>query len=190
MSNAQLLLDSQTKKIIKDVKNEVYGFYNHTLLDLDAICEHYDIKLLEGEFEDSNQSGALIYDGDTWSIIVNQNHSMVRKRFTIAHELGHFFAVINDSTQAKIYLEEHEGVIRDYSIMNRNEEVEEDSYQIERQANMIAAAILMPDEMVKKFIRERLSPYDMAKEFGVSDIAMNFKLKSMGYESLESVYPN
>ena len=186
MSNAQALLDLQTKRVIQETVMELSGFYKHTLLDLDAICRHYGIDLLEGEFEDENQSGALIKDNGKWSIIVNKHHPLNRKRFTIAHELGHYFAVVKGSTQAEIFLEENGDVIRDYSLMKRTEEVEEGSYQVERQANMVAAAILMPDDMVTNFYNKGLSLSELASEFGVSEIAMDYKLKSMGIDSLES----
>lgn len=188
MSNAQSLLDLETKRIIEDSRRGVSGFYKHTVLDLDGICKHHDIELLEGEFEDDNQSGALIRDGKKWQIIVNKNHSLNRKRFTIAHELGHYFAVVKGSAQAEVYFEKHNEVIKDYALMKRTNEVEEDSYQIERQANMIAAAILMPEEMVQKFYHEGLSLTSMAEKFGVSETAMSYKLESMGIDTLESTY--
>lgn len=186
MSNAQALLDMQTQRVIGEAKDEVNGFYKHTLLDLDAVCADHDIKLLEGEFEDENQSGALIRENGEWSIIVNRHHPLNRKRFTIAHELGHFFAVTKGSTQAEIYLEENGDVIKDFALMKRTEEVEEGSYQVERQANMIAASILMPDEMVLNLYNDGLSVAALAGEFGVSEIAMDYKLKRMGIDSLES----
>src|SRR6266508_6143231 len=39
---------------------------------------------------DRNVSGLLFRQGDTQAIGVNAAHPMVRQRFTIAHELGHF----------------------------------------------------------------------------------------------------
>jgi Zn-dependent peptidase ImmA (M78 family) len=51
---------------------------------------------------------------------------------------------------------------------------------------MIAAAVLMPDEMVQALYEKKLSVSELAEEFGVSEIAMENKLKSMGFETLES----
>jgi len=190
MSNAQKLLDRETKRIVASVKDEVSGFYKHTLLDLDAICESNGIELLEGRFEEENLSGALIKDGEKWSIVVNESHPRNRKRFTIAHELGHFFAVKHGSVQAEIFLEEQNNVIREYALMKRAEEIEDGKYQVERQANMIAAEILMPDQMVQKLYDKKYSVAELAEEFGVSEIAMTNKLKSMGIDTLESTPTN
>lgn len=190
MSIVQKLLDRETERIIATVKDEVSGYYKHTLLDLDAICQTYGIHLLEGPFEDENQSGALVKDDDGWSIIVNETHSRNRKRFTIAHELGHFFAVQHNSVQAEDYLEEQGNIIRDYTLMKRTEDAEDGKYQVERQANMIAAEILMPDQLVQKLYEQRLTISEMAEQFGVSEIAMSYKLTSMGYDSLEDASDN
>lgn len=189
MSNAQRLLDHETKRIIREVEEEVSGFYKHTLLDLDAVCAQNDIELLEGRFEDDNQSGALINKGGQWSIIVNEDDPLNRKRFTIAHELGHYFAVQKGSVQAEIYMEDQGNIIRDYALMKRKEEVEEGTYQIERQANMIAASILMPDKLVQQLYEKnpRPSKSELAEQFGVSETAMAYKLTSMGIDPLESV---
>ncbi len=190
MSNAQRLLDRETTRIVKNVKEEVSGYYKHASLDLDAICQAYNIRLLEGTFEDENQSGALVKNEDGWSIIVNEAHSRNRKRFTIAHELGHFFAVQYESIQAETYLEEQGGIIRDYALMKRMEEVEDGKYQVERQANMIAAEILMPDQLVQQLYEKGMSVVEMAEQFGVSEIAMAYKLKGMGYDNLEDASEN
>lgn len=186
MSNAQKLLDRETQRIIGEVKQEVTGYYKHTLLDLDAVCSANSIELLEGRFEDENQSGAIYKENEQWFIVVNEDHPINRKRFTIAHELGHFFAVDKDSIQAVVHFENQNEVIKDYSLMKRTEEIEDGAYQIERQANMIAAAILMPDDMVRTLYDKKLSLSELAEQFGVSEAAMDNKLKSMGIETLES----
>lgn len=187
MSNAQKLLDRETRRIIEEVKEAVSGYYTHTILDLDAVCDVNNIQILEGKFEDDNQSGALINENGKWQIVVNEDHPISRKRFTIAHELGHYFAVQGESIQAEIYLEEQNNVIRDYALMKRTDEVDEGTYPVERQANMIAAAILMPDHLVQKLYDQipRPSVSELASEFGVSEIAMENKLQSMGIDSLE-----
>lgn len=189
MSTAQRLLDRETKRIIQEVENEVSGFYKHNLLDLDTVCAQYGIELLEGRFEDDNQSGAIQKKNGDWIIIVNEDDPLNRKRFTIAHELGHYFAVLKGSVQAEIYMEEQGNIIKDYALMKRTEEVEEGTYQIERQANMIAAAILMPDKLVQQLYEKDPKPSksELAEQFGVSETAMAYKLSSMGIDPLESV---
>lgn len=183
MGRYQSFIDKQTEDIIKKIQKDLSGYYDKNFLDLDAVCTELGIELLEGTFED-NLSGALILKENKQSIIVNRNHHINRRRYTIGHELGHFFANKYNSFVAKDYLERHDGVIKDYSLFNRKEDHAEDDYQAERQANIIAAHILMPEDNVKRCIENGLELIDMAEEFGVSEQAMSYRLKSMGFESL------
>ena len=60
--------------------------------DVIKIANANDIKVYEGEL-DKKISGALRYN-DTqkrFEILVNKNDLKVRQRFTIAHEIGHYF---------------------------------------------------------------------------------------------------
>lgn len=187
MSLAQKLLDKDTEKIITKVSTYTSGFYKHFSLDLDHLCEQLGVKLLESKFDDPNVSGAITRDGDTWTIVVNELHPTSRRRFTVAHELGHYFAVINNSLPAVEYLEDNDNVIKDYFILNRESEVIDDVYQIERQANMIGAALLMPEDKVKSLFQKGTSPVDMTREFGVSEAALSYRLKSLGLITPETL---
>lgn len=180
MSAPQKLLDKETEKITAVALNETSGFYKHNMLDLDSLCEHLNIKLYEANFDDDNVSGAITKDGSNWTIVVNEQHPPVRKRFTVAHELGHYFAIVNNSFPAVEYLEDNDNMIKDYFILNREDEVVDDIYQVERQANIIGASILMPEPMVRSLFDEKNSTItDMAQKFGVSEAAMSFRLKSL-----------
>ena len=64
------------------------GFVN-----LDDICVKLDIEIIEDDLGTSgNVCGCLVKEGNAAVILVNKYIEYVgRKRFTIAHELGHFF---------------------------------------------------------------------------------------------------
>lgn len=185
--SAQKILDNQTKEIVKKITPIISGYYERTTLDLDAVCEKLGITLYQAKFEDPNMSGALSKDNGTWSIVVNEEHAPKRRRFTIAHELGHYFAIQNGSISAQEYIEENNNVIRDYYVLNRNEDVDEENYQVERQANMIAAEILMPEEMVTALINENSNIPELADKFGVSESAMSYRLTGLKINTLETL---
>lgn len=184
----QRLIDKKTTEIVKKLKEELAGFYENFYLDLDSVLRHYDIELLEASFEDPNVSGILSKEGDRWSIIVNNDDSTTRRRFTVAHELGHYFAVQKSSEIAKTFLEKNEGAIKDYFVFNRGDEVEEEDYQVERQANLIAASVLMPEDMVKNLFDQKIRLEEMAKKFGVSESAMSYRLRSLKLIPIETMY--
>ena len=87
-------------------------------------------------------SGLLAIENNQGTIGYNQNESRVRRRFTIAHELGHYELHKNQSAlfvdkQFKIYRSQNS------STVNNNQE-------LEKEANAFAAAVLMPEEFIKR----------------------------------------
>ena len=63
-------------------------------VDLLKITTEANIKVLKNsDFRmlSSYESGACILDGDQWYLIYNDADPIGRRRFTIAHELGHIF---------------------------------------------------------------------------------------------------
>jgi Zn-dependent peptidase ImmA (M78 family) len=187
MKSAQKILDAHTEEIINKLSTDLSGYYSKYSLDIDAVCRKYGIKLLEAEFP-NELSGTLIKENGNWTIAVNSLHPPVRRRFTIAHELGHFFAILHDSEIAKEYLERNDDVIKDNISINRAEiDSDAEDYQVERQANHIAASILMPEEKVMALYKEGHDISDMANSFGVSESAMSFRLKGLNIESIELI---
>ena len=71
----------------------------HGNVDLDKIAEDSGIDIT---YEDlpSNESGYLICSSGKYIIGVNRKHNKKRQRFTIAHELGHYF-LTNDQKGSK-----------------------------------------------------------------------------------------
>ena len=87
-----------------------------------------------------------------------------RRRFTIAHELGHWVCQCLEGRGAPVYC--------------RAEDVSPDADRtLEREANVFAAELLMPEPAVRaEFSRGG----DVASRFGVSGEAMHWRLYSFG----------
>lgn len=124
-------------------------------LGSDSESSHQD---LSGSFD--------LEEGRKPIIRFNENESSVRQRFTIAHELGH-------------YALSHGSAFRDssksFSLNNYDwKEVE---------ANKFAAELLMPADAVKQLITVNdITELDrLAKKFHVSEVAMKFRLKNLGW---------
>lgn len=125
-----------------------------------------DLGLRIWEFSDMSEgmSGKLYRDRKSpsgWSIGVNANSSPTRKRFTIAHEIGHFLL-------HKDYL--GEGVLDD--TFYRSEHL---SGAQETEANKFAADILMPFHLLQTAARAG-GLETLAQKFGVSQQAMSIRL--------------
>jgi hypothetical protein len=98
-------------------------------------------------------------------IILNGSDATVRQRFTAAHELGHFF---------------RHGNAEAYGYVDRRDDLSSTGNDpAERWSNQFAAELLMPRYVVRKWFSEDWSLARMAKEFGVSDIAMTYRLKNL-----------
>lgn len=113
-----------------------------------------------------NLSGAISFKDGQYSIYLNTKHSPRRMRFTLAHELGHFF---ND----KQYLES-KGRIEDSAKQStkwlfRDKHVDDpEMRQMDKKANHFAADLLMPEEKFIEKWQELSNPQDVADFFDVS----------------------
>ena len=118
---------------------------------------------------DEGISGMLVKRaGEDPEIYVHSSHSPNRRRFTCAHELGHYYkrSAIGDSNYEYV---EH----RDLLTSQGND-------QDEIYANKFAASLLMPCEEVVRRREEGHGVPTLAFEFGVSEDAMRFRLVNLG----------
>jgi len=114
-------------------------------------------------------SGALIKDKDKDPIIVLcKTDSTNRKRFTCAHEIGHYaYRVTNDGDHY-----EYIDLRGNLSGAGSNSE--------EIYANQFAAEFLMPRSEISSLAKTERPAFLLARDFGVSDDAMRYRLKNLG----------
>lgn len=127
---------------------------------------------LENEF-----SGFLVRRKNEHSIVVNSRHAKVRQRFTVAHEIGHYF------------LHSKKDVFIDGFVFHRNNPQPQGiNYQEEREANSFAAGLLMPSNLVREYMEKHdpRSFKEIAEEFEVSPQAMEYRLQNLGFIQIGS----
>lgn len=149
-----------------------------------AILDQYWDGMLPVDVEDiARKMGAIVHHrtdmDDTSGIIavqdgapviyVNNYDASVRQRFTIAHELGHW--------ALRHITEEGEVLPRDSRLTYSMS-----SSWIEREANQFAAALLMPAEYVEYVMQtgEAVTLAELSRLFGVSNTAMQFRVRNLG----------
>lgn len=127
---------------------------------------------LEGE-RSTNVSGLLLTDrGEIWVNAAEARQWAGRKRFTICHELGHY-VIHREVVQPTVFcrkVEEGDEV----------ESVPGGSPDLEREADLFAAALLMPSHLVVDRF-EAIGP-DLAalrEAFGSSEKAMRHRLATV-----------
>jgi Zn-dependent peptidase ImmA (M78 family) len=124
-----------------------------------------------------NESGFLLRERDSRPVIgINRKNSPKRQRFTLAHELGHW------------QLHRGKPLIVDHSVMiNKRDDVSSQATEPEEiQANQFAAALLMPESLVRNSAvsggfrsRDDLIAR-LATEFDVSTDSMTWRLVNLG----------
>lgn len=132
------------------------------------------IKVNNAVFSDENLSGILTKRDNETSILISQSESPYRKRFTIAHELGHLFLHLEGEGE---FIDTKVDLFRDTeSIPN----AEDDRIRYEIQANMFASSLLMPETFVKEYYKEIKDVSELARLFKVSEAAMSVRLTKLG----------
>ena len=112
-------------------------------------------------------SGMIFVKDGTPIIGVNALHHPNRRRFTVAHECGHLML-----HKAQISKEVH--VDKDFPMLMRDSVSEAGVNEMEIEANIFAAELLMPEALLAKALGN--DPFDIDDEGVVSSLARSFKV--------------
>ena len=145
---------------------------------VDRLAKEEGIKIRYEPLDDE-LSGMCFYKDGVPIIGVNSRHAPNRQRFTIAHEFGHIIM------HADI-LQNGAHVDKTITMLRRDPDSAQGVLEIEIQANQFAAAILMPDFLIRKYMDENNLDYgllqdedvieEMAKAFKVSSTALAIRM--------------
>lgn len=143
-------IEALTLKVLKSVE------CTNPPVPIEKIPEKFDLEVVEFPFH-SEISGLLKKEQGV--IGVNKGQHPVRRRFTIAHELGHF-------------LMSHE--------MGKDELIDDAfdrPHSQEQEANMFASYLLMPSDWIKESVKKYgMDLEKLAKEYEVSKQAITIRL--------------
>jgi Zn-dependent peptidase ImmA (M78 family) len=120
-------------------------------------------------------SGLLLRREGSTICIINRDHAPTRRRYSIAHEIGHF--MLHPPEEAYI------------DVAARSDKSSDGTDPREIEANAFAAVLLMPEQPLRQRVpgpldisfeddAERVS--QLAKEFNVSTTAMTYRLLNLG----------
>lgn len=136
-------------------------------VDLISIANNNGIEVYRKKLPDEI-SGAIRYNEQTnkFQILLEESDSFTRQRFTLAHELAHFFLEKNKLQNSKeIHFDTRYRKIKDSS---------------EREVDYLAGALLMNQAIVKELYEIKPSVSHLANIFKVSESAMQVRLKMLG----------
>jgi Zn-dependent peptidase ImmA (M78 family) len=132
-------------------------------VDIIDLCKNYGITVVSATFKDPLISAYIDYD--LMKIVVSDNDSRERQRFSIAHELGHFLM-----HKPKLMEKEEDH----FQVEFRKTIVDQDKEEIEKEANAFAAYLLVPPRVFKKF--RWASKEEIASLCVVSKQMINYRL--------------
>ena len=162
---AEPTLVRDVNEILSSAENKKW-IDNNGNIDIKKIAEDENIKIVYVEL-DSAVSGYLKLENGNWVIGVNQLHNSKRQRFTIAHELGHF------------YMHKEKNILFEDTTFFRDS----GNSSIEFAANEFAANLLMPETRVRDAINSGIKELaELALRFDVSIAAIKYRVVSLGYK--------
>ena len=144
-------------------------------VDVIKIANSNDIKVYEGDL-DKKISGAIRYkkDENEFEILVNKNDMKSRQRFTVAHELGHYFLHRDFLKDEEIHIDIM------YRTINNDKVNLEEIKRREKEVDYFAGALLMNRTLLEKMHKENSSIKELAEIFDVSISAMTVRLDILG----------
>lgn len=163
MANINYDLEDFTSDIL--IQNDMYKIP----VDLIKLANNFNIEVYQSELE-SKISGAIKYDKnqDKYTILLNEKDSENRKRFTIAHELGHYFLHTE-------ILKSDEILVDTLYRMKTDENKE-----IEKEADYFAGALLINKKLLEKMHSQGHYISSLAQIFEVSESAMTVRMDILG----------
>jgi len=168
-------------RYITELTSEMIGKMNinKPCIPIEKIAKNLGVEIVETDLG-NDISGMLVINGKDAVIAINPLQSTERKRFTIAHELGHF--VLHKENSNNVFVD------RDFIIKYRsNKPYSELEIRQEQEANAFAASILMPQELIMAELArndfQAQSESDLintlADLFNVSVPAMTYRLVNL-----------
>lgn len=146
--------------------------WNGTLpIDPTIIAESLGVEVYKAQIP-GDVSGMIRKEaGRAPQIYIDVDDPLVRRRFTCAHELGHYIRHLNSPNG-----DDTEMAFIDYRGPLASRGVSDD----EMYANAFAAALLMPEDAVRTMHSTGAPSYVLAQQFSVSPEAMGYRLQSLG----------
>lgn len=132
------------------------------------IAERLGLKVHQAYLEHDVSGMLAKREGQDAEIYVNARDSEARRRFSCAHELGHYVKRVSG--------DEHDSF---GYIDRRGPTASQGTEPEEIFANQFAAELLMPEHFVRKYAAD-LGPTGLAVKFGVSVGAMKIRFENLG----------
>lgn len=154
-------------------------------VDATKLAEYFGTEVFVDDLDAEALDGFVLIENGRAEITINANQALNRRRFTCAHELGHVFDHREAKTRTAVGFLDDESTLfpddEDVAVTKfRDERSRNGSSTEEIYANAFAAAVLMPEDLVRTLHDANQSVAQMARFFRVSETAMGYRLANLG----------
>lgn len=175
------MIDGRRKKQIKRTAEDVLKQcqMNIPAFRIDDLLKQLSVRLVEApELSESILGFSFVKDNEKFIGVKSTDTHMGRRRFTIAHELGHLML--------------HQNSMLNYGhgeVYFRHTYGHQKHDPKEYEANYFAACLLMPEDLVQNYVNSMYPQFGLmgddidtlAAKFQVSSSAMTIRLSELGY---------
>ena len=179
------MIKSNSIRHIKKIAESIALEYDIKQTPLDLILEDEEIPIFYDLYGINTFDGMTVYDGEDLYIHINTDNgngkTSERGRFTLAHELGHYFIDSHRIGLKQGLLKPHpsKGEVNQYN-------------KIEREADYFASCLLMPEEKLKMDINRKKFNFELIEhlrlKYGVSRTACAIRFAEIGNHPIMVVY--
>lgn len=123
-------------------------------------------------------------------LVVNRSHPPVWRRFTIAHEIGHYDLHRRERDAAEVFVNRTDYFRGEQKeVYFRSSRFGAADLRMEVEANAYAAGLLMPEKLLEQYLEQNAGKIDLlkpegakrvAQAFNVSRLAMGYRLSNLG----------
>lgn len=180
----------EVNAIISHIAADVSSHYN-VPVPLSSIAESEDIKVFYDDYGKSTFDGLTWFEASTDDFYIHLNINPFKRnfpntakgRFTLAHELGHYFIPYHRRGLISGSLKPHGSI----SYL-----VNQAAWKVEREADAFASMLLMPYESVRTFIKRKRFNFELIEElastYKVSKSAATLRYADIGNTPIMAVY--
>ncbi len=149
-----------------------------------GLARDLGLEIYETNDFDDSQSGSIVKEGDKYIIYVNSRQPATRKRFSIAHEIGHFLKhrnKLDSGTELVDYVAQSipNGENKTALYRKSNPNISDEGKKCEQEANLFAAEILMPEDKFREVFEKNNTIEQVAEYFNVSQSAATIRAKTL-----------
>lgn len=175
---------------ILDIAEEVASRYN-VPIPLQQVAEDELLEIICDDYGSTSFDGLTWFETETGDFYIHLNTNPIKRntlsnakgRFTLAHELGHYFIPNHRSGIINGELKPHGSL---------NYLSHQPAWQLEREADAFASVLLMPTASVKDFVNGKSFSFqlieDLATTFQVSKSAAALRFADIGNNPIMVVY--